>query len=68
MYADGTKICGAYRSGNKDQVSQALSQSVNIVMEWTYAWQIPLNISKASVFHIGTSENVEYSLNTYFLY
>lgn len=49
------------------KVSQALSQSVNIVKGWTYAWQIPVNISKTPVFHIGTLETAERSLNNYVL-
>lgn len=32
-------------------------------MDWADVWQILANISKTSVFHIGTSDNVEYNLN-----
>lgn len=63
MYADDIKIYGTYNNGNKAQVCHALSQSVNVMMEWAKAWQIPVNISKTSVLHIGTSDNVEYKFN-----
>lgn len=63
MYAGDIKIYGVYNCSNKAQVCQALSQSVSIMMEWADALQIPVNISKISVLHIGAPDNVENSLN-----
>lgn len=67
MYANDIKIYSACKNSNKDQVCQALSHFVNIIMEWADAWQISADITKTSVFHIGTEENVEYNFINYIL-
>lgn len=66
MYTDDIKINGAYNSGNKEGLSSLIS-ICQYCEEWTYAWQIPVNISKTPVFHIGTLETAERSLNNYVL-
>lgn len=61
IYADDIKIYGAYNDHNQEEVCQALSQSISIMMEWAAAWHLPVNISKSCVLHFGKDNKSEYS-------
>lgn len=60
LYADDIKVYGIYNHHNNTEIRYALSQSIKRMMEWASVWQIPVNISKSLVLHIGKDASVSY--------
>uniref|UniRef100_A0A7I4YHF1 Reverse transcriptase domain-containing protein n=1 Tax=Haemonchus contortus TaxID=6289 RepID=A0A7I4YHF1_HAECO len=49
MYGDDIKMYGVYSEETQNSVHQALTQSIDEMMEWAAAWDIPLSLEKTSV-------------------
>lgn len=60
IFADDVKVYGIYNAETQTEVQQALSQSISNMMEWATAWDIPVNLSKTSVMHLGCTPCMEY--------
>lgn len=63
IYADDIKIYGIYNNHNHSEIYQALSLSIIKMMKWAADWDIPVNLSKTCVFHIGSREFNIYKFN-----
>lgn len=63
MFADDIKIYGFYVESSRCCVQQALSLCISMMMEWARNWELPVNLSKTLVLHIGKFKNVNYSIH-----
>ncbi|EYC13274.1 hypothetical protein Y032_0044g1073 [Ancylostoma ceylanicum] len=63
IYADDIKIYGNYNEQSKDEVHSAVSESLRRMVDWANNHEIPINLNKSTVFHIGKSFSGEYSVN-----
>ncbi|XGW02669.1 hypothetical protein V3C99_014590, partial [Haemonchus contortus] len=63
MYADDVKIYAAYNEENKEVVQLALKKSIMKLTEWASNWELSVNLSKCSVFHLGGGAPGYYEIN-----
>ena len=63
MFADDIKIYGIYGSGNCNEVRRALSTSLEKMNSWALQWDIPLNLNKTMVMHLGECEPFIYEVS-----
>ncbi|EYC18154.1 hypothetical protein Y032_0028g1706 [Ancylostoma ceylanicum] len=63
MYADDIKIYGSYTEQNKNEVHAALCESLRRMIDWANFHEIPLNLDKTTVFHIGKISAGKYMIN-----
>lgn len=61
LYADDIKVYGSYNISNEVEIKSALQTSLERMVKWGKDWDIPVNISKSSVLHIGSDKTVSYS-------
>ena len=50
LFADDTKI---YSSISRANPISSLQDDINACIEWSVMWQLPFNISKCKILHIG---------------
>lgn len=63
LYADDIKLYGIYNSENRLEVSSALADSIRRMMEWSADWDLPVNLTKTFVVHLGNCPIVQYQYN-----
>ncbi|EYC09990.1 hypothetical protein Y032_0058g2927 [Ancylostoma ceylanicum] len=63
FYADDIKLYGAYSKDNQTVVQSTLRNSVERMMEWASSWDLPVNLSKCVVLHIGEPAPIVYEVN-----
>ena len=59
LFADDTKI---YRVIKSDRDSEILQNDLLDIMKWSEKWQLPFNLTKCKVMHLG-SQNKEFKYN-----
>ena len=60
VYADDTKV---YRPITNPQDAEQLQEDLDRLVSWSNIWQLPFNIEKCKVMHIGnTNPKFEYSM------
>ena len=65
LFADDTKI---YRPIHYIQDQIIIQQDLNNIYKWSQVWQLPFNVEKCKVLHIGKNNNNQvYSLNSHSL-
>ena len=50
MFADDTKL---YSCVNDDRSSEVLQRDLDSLVSWSESWQLPFNVSKCKVMHLG---------------
>ena len=50
LFADDTKL---YREIQNDHDKEVLQNDLNELMDWSVKWQLPFNIEKCKVLHLG---------------
>ena len=63
MYADDIKVYGVYGRENQTEIYRALTQSISNMLDWATVWEIPVNLAKTSVVHLGNGPKMEYKFN-----
>jgi len=53
-FADDTKLFG---KANKEEDTRILQADLNHLMDWSEKWQMPFNVSKCKVMHLGYRNN-----------
>ena len=60
LYADDAKIYGV---ANTEEDRRKIQDDISAVVKWTGKWQLPLNIKKCKVLHLGPkNQNHDYTL------
>ncbi|EYB81098.1 hypothetical protein Y032_0392g572 [Ancylostoma ceylanicum] len=60
IYADDIKVFACYNSQNYSEIHDALSLSIKNMSLWAELYDIPLNLSKTLVFHVGKGDPMPY--------
>ncbi|KAK6010947.1 hypothetical protein OSTOST_23979 [Ostertagia ostertagi] len=63
MFADDIKIYATYDQYNCGMIRDALKCSFQKMTDWALQWDIPLNLSKSMVMHIGDTYPVDYYIS-----
>uniref|UniRef100_A0A7I4Z2B1 Reverse transcriptase domain-containing protein n=1 Tax=Haemonchus contortus TaxID=6289 RepID=A0A7I4Z2B1_HAECO len=63
MYADDVKIYATYNKVNEEVVQLALKKPIMELNEWALNWELSVNLSKSSVFHLGGGAPGNYEIN-----
>ncbi|EYC28607.1 hypothetical protein Y032_0007g3312 [Ancylostoma ceylanicum] len=63
MYADDIKIYSCYNERNRQEALLALSGSIEKMLAWSQAWDLPVNLSKSVIMHIGNGSSPDFRFN-----
>ena len=62
-FADDTKLYHSFTRDTATTASRSLQLSLNAVSDWCAQWQLPLNVHKCSVVHLGhTNPQTPYTM------
>ena len=60
MYADDIKLYALYGPSNQLKIHSALKLALLRIMDWSRMWELPINLNKSVVFHVGRDEGLDY--------
>ncbi|EYC38764.1 hypothetical protein Y032_0697g1612 [Ancylostoma ceylanicum] len=63
MYANDIKVYAPYNSANYSEIHEALRSSILQLINWSQHFNIPVNLSKTTVFHLGRGDAMEYKID-----
>ena len=59
LFADDAKL---YRTIQTKEDASSLQEDIASLVRWSLNWQLPFNVEKCKIMHIGNDKNSHYTL------